>query len=211
MADLNEPKKETVRITLPQRTASRPTAPVEKETARINLPNRPPGPSAGAKPLATDLHPPSSAPVRPPPPLVAPKPLPPTGGASSRRPPVPPPPAAKAPVPPPPPAPLAPVAPAPPKPAFPPANTPFENRGVAQAGPRKETARIADSPMKATVKLGSAQPFGTPSAPVIRSATPTVANPLPQRLVETVPTQLCWVLVGISALILLIQLWTYFA
>jgi hypothetical protein len=65
--------------------------------------------------------------------------------------------------------------------------------------------------MKATVKLGTVQPAGVPSAPFIRSAPPAVANPRPQGLVETVPTQLCWVLLGISALILLIQLWTYFA
>jgi hypothetical protein len=65
--------------------------------------------------------------------------------------------------------------------------------------------------MKATVKLSSVQPAGVPSAPVIRSARPAVAVPPPQGLVETVPTQLCWVLLGISALILLIQLWTYFA
>lgn len=277
MADLNEPKKETVRITLPPRTPPRPTVPVEKETARINLPNRPPGPLSEAEPPAANLRPPSSSPVRPPPTLVAPRPLPPTGSAPAPRPPatplagpptpapsravrppkgsppgsgfkagtpppaglqtplppatptvetslpplpaikgpVPPPPAAKALVPPPPPsdvkAPSQPiVAHAPLNPVFPPVHPP-ENRGVAQTGPRKETARIADSPMKATVRLSGLQRPGVPSGPVIRTAPPAFAN-LPARdLVETVPTQLCWVLLGISALTLLIQLWTYFA
>jgi hypothetical protein len=225
MADLNEPKKETVRITLPPRPPPQPTPPIEKERSRINLPNRPPGPPGGAKPPATDLRPQSSGP----------EPLPPAGGASPPRPPVPskgPPPTSglkpplppppgglKAPVPPPPPpglkqssppAPPASVAAALAKPAFPPVNLPLENRGIAQTGARKETARIADSPMKATVKLGSVQPVSIPAAPFIRSAPPAAAKP-PQRLVETIPTQLCWVLLAISALILLIQLWTYFA
>ena len=65
--------------------------------------------------------------------------------------------------------------------------------------------------MKATVKLG-VQPASVPSAPVIRTTPPSaVANPPPQVLVEAVPTQLCWALLGISALTLLIQLWTYFS
>ena len=245
MADLNEPKKETVRITLPPRTTNRPTVPVEKETARINLPNRPPAPPPGAKPPGPVVRPPSAGAVRPPPPSIAPKPLPPPRGRSSARPPAPPavrlgrrlrperfarraappapsfkpptppaanrrktsraatsagrknhpprqcrrrrtsrsppPPLAKAPlsplpgatprdpaallpkglVPPPPPAglkpppPPAPAAPAPPKPVFPPAN-PLASRSVAPSGPRKETARIADSPMKATHETGRA-------------------------------------------------------
>jgi hypothetical protein len=65
--------------------------------------------------------------------------------------------------------------------------------------------------MKATVKLGSIQAVSVPASPFIRSAPPVGANPPPQRFLETIPTQLCWVVLGISALILLIQLWTYFA
>lgn len=42
MADLNEPKKETVRITLPPRTPTKPAS-EKKDTVRINLPTRPPG------------------------------------------------------------------------------------------------------------------------------------------------------------------------
>ena len=51
MAEMNEPKKETVRITLPPRPTGRPTVPVEKDTVRINLPNRLPlFPSVSQKP-----------------------------------------------------------------------------------------------------------------------------------------------------------------
>lgn len=65
--------------------------------------------------------------------------------------------------------------------------------------------------MKATVKL-SAQPASVPSAAAIRTAPPAaVAHPAPQGLVESVPTQLCWALLGVSALTLIIQLWTYFS
>ena len=222
MADLNEPKKETVRITLPPSTPPRPT---EKETARINLPNRPPGPRGGAKPPTTDLRPPSSPPKPLPPAGAAwsPRPLAPSkvaNPASTLNPPLPPSPRGlKAPVPPPPPpglessapTPAASVAATPPKPVFPSVNPPLENHGTAQTRPRKRTVRIAESPMKATVKLGSVQPVSVPASPFVRHAPPGVANPSPPRFLETIPTQLCWVVLGISALILLIQLWTYFA
>jgi len=87
---------------------------------------------------------------------------------------------------------------------------------IAPAGPRKETARIGmapDTPMKSTVKLTPIQPppLGPAVGGIRTTPPPEVANPLSPGLVESVPTQLCWALVGISALILLIQLWTYFS
>ncbi|MEP6974035.1 MAG: hypothetical protein ABI787_03965 [Spartobacteria bacterium] len=90
------------------------------------------------------------------------------------------------------------------------------NRAGVRVGPRKETARIAvtpDSPMKATVRLSNVPPAGPPAAAVVRTAplSPPVANPPAAGLVESVPTPLYWALLGISALTLLIQLWTYFA
>ena len=240
MADLNEPKKETVRITLPPPAPRRATVPVEKEAARINLPSRPPRrpPNAIAPVANSSAVPP--APVRPPPPSVAPKPLPPSGGAPTNRPPAPPmarppaptrppnappPPAGlKAPlpqlpggaIPPPPPttfkppAPPSALPPAPPKPGLPQMKARPDNGG-AQAGPREETTRIGftpDLPMKATVKLSGVQPARAPTASVIRTA-PAVASPPSPRLVESVPTQLCWAMVGTSALALLIQFWIY--
>ena len=82
MADLNEPKKETVRITPPSRNPNLPEVPPEKETVRINLPNRPP---PGAPDSSGGQS--SPAPVRPsaPPPAVAPKPVPPPGGSPAKR------------------------------------------------------------------------------------------------------------------------------
>jgi hypothetical protein len=76
---------------------------------------------------------------------------------------------------------------------------------------RKETARIVHSPTKPIEKLSGVQPARAQSAPFIRPAPPQVANPPSRGLVESVPTQLCWALLGISALTLLIQLWTYFS
>lgn len=249
MADLNEPKKETVRITLPPRTPHRPTVPVAKDTARIHLPTRSPGSTPPTAPPA-----PSTAPagVRPPPPLIAPKPLPPTPGELSKRPstppmsrppaplpsggvrppsppmgsktsspgpagaemkaPLPPPPSGSK-TPPPPPSALKPASPAPPAPGQPLAARPIEDRSDSSA-PRKETARIASTPeipMKATVRLSAGAPSSSAPAGVIRTAPVQVANVPTAGLVESVPMPICWALLGISALTLLIQIWTYLA
>lgn len=95
----NEPKKETVRITLPQRPVigESSAAPVKKETVRINLPARPSlgsAPSGEAKKESTRIAnlakppaltpkpfaPPAPGAARPAPPL-APRPAIPAGGA----------------------------------------------------------------------------------------------------------------------------------
>jgi hypothetical protein len=65
--------------------------------------------------------------------------------------------------------------------------------------------------MKAAVKLSNVQPASVPLASAIRTAPPVVANPPPKGLGQSVPAQLCWALLGISALTLLIQLWNYFS
>jgi hypothetical protein len=115
------------------------------------------------------------------------------------------------------PSPVPPAAGAPPSPlapGLPSAISPGENRS-ASTSPRKETARIGptpDTPMKATVKLSGPAPSSAPPAGVIRTAPPpAVATTPPAGLVESVPMPLCWALVGISALTLLLQLWTYFS
>ncbi|MGI8432587.1 MAG: hypothetical protein ACR2MW_09915 [Chthoniobacterales bacterium] len=85
---------------------------------------------------------------------------------------------------------------------------------TAAASPRKETARIGatpDSPMKATVRLGTTQPLNIPPVGAIRTMPAPVAPVPPVALVESVPATFCWALLGVSALILLIQLWTYFS
>ncbi len=181
MADLNEPKKETVRITLPPPAPPNP-AESDKETARITLPSRPPG--AGPAPV----RPPSAAPVRPPPAFDASTPALP-------------------------PAPPAVAPPIPQRPGIPLAAPEIPDRASA-TGPRKETARVAvtpDSPMKATVRLSNIQPSSAPPGGVVRAAPLSVASPPPAALVELVPATFCWALLGVSALTLLIQLWTYFS
>ena len=65
--------------------------------------------------------------------------------------------------------------------------------------------------MKATVKLSNVQPPIAPPASIIRTAPGTVANPPPPALLDAVPTQFCWALLGVSALLLLIQIWIYFS
>ena len=208
MADLNEPKKETVRITLPPRTPSNP-AESDKEATRINLPSRPPGGGT------VSLHPPSAAPVRPPPLPVAPTPASPPGAPDDQAPASPlmaRPPAALAPPGATPPSP--PVAPATPqRPGIPSPAPDVADHGSA-AGPRKETARVAstpDSPMKATVRLSNVQPSSAPPGGVMRAPPLPVASLPPAALVEPVPATFCWALLGVSALTLLIQLWTYFS
>jgi hypothetical protein len=65
--------------------------------------------------------------------------------------------------------------------------------------------------MKATVRLTPIQPPSAPAAPVIRTVPPTasVAKPMTQELVESVPMPFCWALLGISALVFVIQFWIY--
>ena len=162
MGDLNEPKKETIRITLP------PSSPMVRPPAPA--PSGPVRPPKGPLPPA-DLGPPVSPPHGAPPPAA--------------------------------PGPLGPV--------LPPINRSLESRGLVQAGPRKETVPIANSPIKAAVKLSNVQPASVPLASAIRTAPPVVANLPPKGLGESVPAQLCWALLGISALTLLIQLWNYFS
>ncbi len=65
--------------------------------------------------------------------------------------------------------------------------------------------------MKATVKLGTTQPLSAPPVGTIRQMPVKVAPVPPVALVESVPATFCWALLGVSALILLTQLWTYFS
>ncbi len=225
MADLNEPKKETVRITLPPESSRPPAAVLEDGKPRINLPNRFPGLPGAGKPSASSLRPPSAGPVRPPPPsAVAPKPLPSNSGLRPPAPPMARPPAptpgavrpARSSMPTPAQSPLTsgtkmPEVPSltktpPPGRPLPASPAKLENHSATLSGPRKETARIADSSMKATVRLSSVQPLLSP--PDLRHP-PVVANSQPARLVDSVPTSLCWGLLAASTLALLTQLWTY--
>src|SRR5439155_17203355 len=101
MAEANEPKKETVRITLPPRRGDAAER-EEDDTVRINLPSRPPT-SEPPPPTAAPLLPrPGTVPIPRPPVAQNPLPTPPVGGVPAPRtvlPPPPPPPATKTPLP----------------------------------------------------------------------------------------------------------------
>jgi hypothetical protein len=67
--------------------------------------------------------------------------------------------------------------------------------------------------MKATVRLGAIQAPTAPAGAGIRATAPAVevATPALAGLVDSVPIALCWGLLSVSALLLLIQLWSYFS
>jgi hypothetical protein len=168
-----------------------------KETVQITPSPRTEDTTAKRPPAPPIARPP--APIRPPPAILPANPSAPSAGLK------------------PPDAPLTPIlkSPAsPPKAVSPSPGTVPVSRGL-QVGPGKETVRVAppmDSPMKATVKLTPIRPPGAPAAGGIRAALPpSVANLPKPGLIEAVPTQFCWALLGASALLLFMQLWTYFS
>jgi len=191
MADPTEPKKESVRIMLPPQPAGGPpSAPPEaRHTVRINLPTRPlpNGPSSPSTDPTTAVGKTDAAasPVpRPPVTPVVPRPL-----------------TAVSPTPPPS---TGSGGAAMPLPATPPS---------APAGPKKETARITvlpDLPSKSAVQMKKTQRLI--DMPVAEEpGTPLTAAPETRVIVDAVPKPLCWALLGVSAAILIIQIWNYFS
>lgn len=82
--------------------------------------------------------------------------------------------------------------------------------GAPSSSPNNETARIQhmpDPPSKtsATVQMKKTQPLI--SMPHAAPARPSIAV----APAEKNATPLCWVLLGVSAIILIIQIWTYFS
>jgi hypothetical protein len=151
MTGSGQPKKETVRIQLPEPPVAKPAEPNLKphETVRIQLPVRetdtPPVPS-------TNFFPP------PKPPAVS-RPL-----SASVRP-----------------------SPAP-----------------ATSGPKKETVRIPLTPEPLRSSQKKTQPL-IPMPTVVSQDPPIAVAPVEKRSML-----LYWMLLGISALTLIIQIWTYF-
>jgi len=187
MADSNEPKKETVRIALPPQPAAAPSASNEsRETVRINLPARPP---------STPSDPPASTAPPPLPPKAPPSP--PSSPTSAPERPVA--------------SPAAPVnIPAAAKLPGPPPSPP----SAGSRSLKKETARIAlrpDPPAKPapTVQMKKTQPLITMPETVPQSTPLTVARDT-VKIVDAIPKPLCWAVLGISAAILIIQIWNYF-
>jgi hypothetical protein len=158
MADPNEPKKESVRITVPARPETKPPGSENesRDAVRINLPARPPSNVPSAAPAA--------------PPAAPPKP-----GAGSL-----------------------PIAPARPP------------------GPKIETARVSSpgdpaSKSAAPVQMKKTQPLVTMPESTAPPSVPLTVTSEPAAAVEPLPLRLCWAVLGVSAVILIIQIWNYFS
>jgi hypothetical protein len=190
MADPTEPKKETVRIALPlQPVAKQPgTATHSRDTVRIQLPLRQPSNNAPVRsPTEPSVPPKPPAAPSPPPPTVF-SPEPPTKVSMPEPGPGIPPPVSAAP-------------------------------DLTSPGPKKETARIPLMPepparpapavqMKKTQPL-IAMPHITPQSASIAVA-PTEKGE-GSAMMDAIPMSICWTLLGVSAVILIIQIWTYFS
>jgi hypothetical protein len=186
MANLNESKEETVGINLPpppQPPVAKPPAPGAKsrETVRIQLGLRQP----------SDKLPPripaEPSPVSKPAAQVL------TSPEVFRSPPAPPPPSTN-----PSPAVQAPV----------PVNT--LSAGALSSGPKNETARIACMPDPLSKPLPTVQMKKTQALIAMPNAAPQRAS-IAVAPAEESAMPLCWVLLGVSAVILIIQIWTYLA
>ncbi|MEY2520445.1 MAG: hypothetical protein QOF24_2204 [Verrucomicrobiota bacterium] len=81
-----------------------------------------------------------------------------------------------------------------------------------QPGPKKETARIHFLPRPAgggpSINMTKTQPLLVRPATTMQPA-PIVVTPGPLYAFELIPRSFCWTLLGISALIFLIQIWNY--
>jgi len=189
MADSNEPKKETVRIALPQEPVAKPpdTNTHSRGTVRIQLPPRQLPNKIPPQPF--DIPRPPVGAVVPPSPFASPE-------ASSA----------------PSPEPVIPSAPAP------------DLGSVTAApesvslGPKKETARVPlmpEPPAMPTpaVEMKKTQPLIAIPHPTPQSASMGVT---PEKAEESAtgnafPMPICWALLGVSTVILIIQIWTYFS
>ena len=86
---------------------------------------------------------------------------------------------------------------------------------ASSPGPKKETARVAVLPdlrpkasptvQKKTQPLITMPESTPPSAPL------TVATKDTSAMVDVIPRRLCWTLLGVSTVILIIQIWNYFS
>jgi hypothetical protein len=84
------------------------------------------------------------------------------------------------------------------------------------SGPKKETARIPlipDPPARPipTVQMKKTQPLVAIPQSMAQSASIAVAPTDKSGMVDTIPMPVCWTLLGFSAVILIMQIWTYFS
>src|SRR6266581_8029632 len=223
MSNLNEPKKETVRITpLPPPTGT-PAKKAETETVRINLPSRPPPLGSVDASKVEPARPKADRPLRsepasggeaeiPPPPVLARPPGATSTDSPAFRPPPSPPAIPSA----------APPLPAVPTVVRPPGSTPVSatspSPDIEPASPadvpRQETAHVAAPPARKltrTVRMAKTQPLMAMPLSAAQAAPVKVADSSPEAITDSIPTAFCWALLGVSAVTFLIQLWTYFS
>ena len=187
-----EPKKETVRIALPPRPEQPGSAPsIEKrDTARIVLPARAPVTPIRRTPPTITALPDSEATADTPTILRRPPTITPADTS-----------------------PLLQPLPKPPGVENESAPVPTSETPSVHRGPKKETARISILPRPVAtpapaINMTKTQPLlvhpstAAPAAPVIITSKPLA--PL-----DAIPRPLCWAVLGISALIFLIQIWNY--
>jgi hypothetical protein len=186
MADPREPKKETVRIALPPQPIAKPPGAnaQSRDAVRIQLPLRQ---QPSIEPSA-DPRPPTKAAA--PPQFFPPAPSPVS----------PPEPAAVVSTPMPAPAPAA-VSAAP---------------DSLSSGPKNETARISLIPEPAArpapaVQMKKTQPLVAMPQITPQGASVALAPAEGRAMVDAIPMTICWTLLGVSAVILIIQIWTYFS
>ena len=184
MAEPTEPKKETVRIGVTAPSYAKTTD--AHDTVRITLPSRPP---ASAPLRATGASGPGSAPPPAAEPLIPPAPEKPVQSLRFVPPPVS-------------------VAPKPPTGAAPLPIPP------TSPGPKKETARVAvlpdPPPASASVQMKKTQPLiNMPAMAVPAPLKPATVRPELETKVDSIPLAFCWGLVGVSAVVLLIQILNY--
>jgi hypothetical protein len=224
MSNLNEPKKETVRITpLPPPTGTPAEKAETKETVRINLPSRPP-PLGSVD--ASKVEPARSQPDKllrrepasgvqaeiPPPPVLARPPGATSTDSPAFRPP-PSPPAIPSAAPPLPAVPTVVRPPGSPPVSATPPSLDIEPASPADV-PRQETAHVAAPParkMTRTVRMAKTQPLMAMPLSAAQAAPVKVADSSPEAIIDSIPTPFSWALLGVSAVTFLIQLWTYFS
>jgi hypothetical protein len=111
--------------------------------------------------------------------------------------------------------------PSPPSPVFSPkpptASHPMASSSVASSPePKKETARITVPPDPRPKTLPTVQTKKAQSLIAMPESTPqsaplTVATKDTSAMVDAIRMPLCWTLLGVSTVILIIQIWTYFS